>query len=51
MDIQKMTIIFGGIEVTSGVIIGYKMINQAVYGPNRARHSFWGPDKLTENSG
>jgi hypothetical protein len=42
MDIQKMTIIFGGIEVTSGVIIGYIMINQAINGPNRARYSFLG---------
>lgn len=35
MDIQKMTIIFGGIGVMSGVIIGHKTVNRAIYGPNR----------------
>jgi hypothetical protein len=35
MDIQKMTIIFGGIGVMSGVIIGHKIVNRAIYGPNR----------------
>jgi hypothetical protein len=35
MDIQEMTIIFGGIRVTNGVIMGYKLVNQAIYDPSR----------------
>jgi hypothetical protein len=31
IDIQKMTILFGGTGVVGGVIIGHKVIDHAIY--------------------